>query len=98
MLKSTQLYKKSDNYLKNAHSSYLYDVNNYTNMQLLILLCVQGIKLYLFYFVFYKYMKSLDESNCECSTKHKYHKYLKYFFYIMNIVIIYNNSHEPCKR
>lgn len=90
MLRSSNVYNRSDNYLKNAHSAYLRTVNNYTNMQLITLLMVQAIKVYLFYFVFYKYMKSLDQSECNCATKHKFHKYLKYFFFIMNGVIIYN--------
>jgi hypothetical protein len=86
----TNLYNKSDNLLKKSHFEYLTKVNTYDNIQLTVLLFTQAVKLYLFYFVFYKYMKSLDESKCECATKHKFHKYLKYFFYIMNIVIIYN--------
>jgi len=90
MILGEELIQKSNQRIRVAHSKYLNEVNNYDTIQMLVLLSFQFIKLYLFYWVFYKYMKSLDEAECSCATKHKFHKYLKYFFFAMNIIIIYN--------
>lgn len=89
LIKSTQIYKNARASLNDAHERYLHNINNMGNGMLTIIILAQAIKLYLFYYVFYRYMKHLETDECKCAVNYPYFKTLKYFFIVICFATLY---------
>jgi len=90
LIKNTNIYSNSSNTLETIHKRYLDNINNMSKYELMFILIAQAIKLYLFAYVFYRYIKHLEKNECDCAINYPYFKYIKWFFFAISLVILYN--------